>query len=89
MSLVECTARSTVRIEQRLLDLLGEQALAALLASGRSWMVSPEVRMTTSSISSSLAPKAAASRARTVRACTSASGLPRVPIRKRAVDCAI
>ena len=46
-------------------------------------MTSPVVRMMTSSIASSFTPSAAASRARTVRACTSASGLPRVPMRKR------
>src|ERR1039458_9628789 len=57
--------------------------------SGRSWMTSPLVRMIVSSIASSSSPSAVAKRARTVRTCTSASGLPREPIRKGAVDCVI
>ena len=45
--------------------------------------------MTMSSIAASSTPSATASRARTLRACASASGLPRVPIRKGAAaeDC--
>ena len=47
--------------------------------------------MMTISIAASFTPSATASRARTVRACTSASGLPRVPMRKGAApeDCAM
>ena len=86
MSLAECTARSIAPAEQRLLDLLGEQALAAGLATaagpgcGR-----PRCGSMTISIASSRQPCAAASAARTMRACASASGLPRVPM--RSPDC--
>jgi hypothetical protein len=72
--------------EQRLLDLLGEQALPPASASGRSRIMSPVVRITVSAISSCARPCAAARRARTSRACASASGLPRVPMRKAAED---
>ena len=89
MSLVECTARSTLPASSASSISLVNRPLPPSSLSGRSWMVSPLVRMIANSMSSSLAPNAAASRARTVCACTSASGLPRVPIRKRAVDCAI
>jgi hypothetical protein len=43
--------------------------------------------MITISIAASLQPHATASAARVMRACASASGLPRVPMRKSAVDC--
>ena len=90
MSLAECTARSMRRSMQRLLDLLGEQALAADLgqrpvldrvaggADDHEFDRAPRRR-----------PGRRASRARTMRACASASGLPRVPMRNRAVDCAM
>ncbi len=50
-------------------------------ASGaRSWIMSPEVRMVRMAIRASSMAWARAGRARTSRACASASGVPRVPI---------
>ena len=68
--------------EQRLLDLLREQSLAADLDRGRSRMRSPLVVIVRISNASSPSPCAAARRARTSCACASASGEPRVPMRK-------
>ena len=77
-------------VEQRLLDLLCKQAFAALfrqrpilngIAAGAN---DDELDLVLVAC-----PCAAASRERTARACTKASGLPRVPMRKEAVDCAI
>ena len=89
MSLAECTAKSIRRSSSASSISLVNRPLPPTSASGRSWMASPEVRIMTSSIAASSTPSAPASRARTVRACTSASGLPREPIRKGAVDCVI
>ena len=90
MSLAECTARSMRPSSSASSISLVNRPLPPTSASGRSWMASPVVRMMLSSIASSDTPSAAASRARTVRACTSASGLPRVPMRKMVVaDCVI
>src|SRR5262249_34230013 len=61
-------------------------------ASGRSWILSPEVRMGTSSTAETGRPCAARSAPRTSSACLSASGLPRVPRRKTpdtAEDCTL
>ena len=66
---------------QRLLDLAGEEALAAELGQGRSCTRSPVVRIATISKAASGRPCAAISRSRASCACASASGLPRVPIR--------
>jgi hypothetical protein len=74
--------------QQRLFDLLGEKPLAAGLASSRSWIMSPDVRITSIATASGAKPCAAAKRSRVSRAWTSASGEPREPIRKIA-DCAI
>ena len=60
---------------------LVNRPLPPMSVSGRSCTMSPEVRITTSSIASMSIPWAAAMRARTSRACASASGLPRVPMR--------
>ena len=54
--------------------------------SGRSWMRSPEVRITLIATASSAQPCALASASRTAWAWTSASGLPRVPIRATTSD---
>src|SRR6185312_8665575 len=89
MSFDECTARSTRRSSSASSISLVNRPLPPTSDNGRSWILSPEVRMITSSTASSASPKATASRARTVRACTSASGLPRVPRRSRTVDCAM
>ena len=76
-------------VEQRLLDLLGEQALAADLGQ-RPVLDAVAGGADDDDLDRLLAaPSAAASRARTTCACTSASGLPRVPMRRRAVDCAM
>jgi hypothetical protein len=67
--------------QQVLLDLLGEQALAAdLLQRAVLDLSSPVVLMTTISNASSGRSKAAISRARVSWAWASASGEPRVPI---------
>ena len=71
-------------IQQSFLNLLGEQPLAPFVCQWPILDGTPLVRMTTSSTPSSLTPVAAASRERTMRACTNASGLPRVPMRKEA-----
>src|SRR4029078_7513504 len=58
-------------------------------ASGRSWMRSPLVRITSSAIRRGRRPSALASVSRPMRAWVSASGLPRVPSRRMMpVDCA-
>ena len=67
-------------VEQRLLDLLGEQALAAGFRKGRSWIRSPLVEIGTISKALSGRPCAAISRARVSWAWASASALPLVPI---------
>jgi hypothetical protein len=60
--------------EQRLLDLFREQALAAGVG---------ERPVATISSAPGSSPCACASRARTFSACARASGLPRVPMRRR------
>src|SRR5512142_2636035 len=73
-------------VEQRLLDLLGEQALAADVRQR------PILDAVAGGLDDDQRDRllvAAESRARTARACTSARGLPRVPMRRRAVDCAM
>src|SRR3974390_2609895 len=89
MSLDECTARSLRPSSNPSSISLVNRPLPPNSASGPSWRVSPLVRMMTSSTVSSPTPNTAASLARTVRACTSAHGLPRVPMRRPAVDCTI
>ncbi len=83
MSLEECTARSIAPCEQRLLDLLGEQALAAGL---RQRPVLMQVAGGANHLDLDAAGVDAMRRrqraARVMRACASASGLPRVPIRR-------
>ena len=89
MSLDECTARSIVPATSASSISLVNRPLPPTSASGRSWMRSPLVRITSISIRSGSRPCAAASACRTMRACASASGLPRVPSRRMMPeDCA-
>ena len=76
-------------IQQGLFYFLREQAFATFF---RQWAVLDRVASGTNDNKLNRAlicPERAASRERTVRACTNASGLPRVPMRKEAVDCVI
>ena len=66
MSLAECTARSTVPSIRACSISLVKSPLPPTSASGRSWIVSPVVRMTIISTASSAMPRAAASRRRTI-----------------------
>ena len=78
---MECTARSISPASSASSISLVNRPLPPTSASGRSWMRSPEVRMTHTSTSCRPAPCAASRRSRTSCACASASGDPRVPIR--------
>ena len=86
MSLLLCTARSISLSEQRVLDLLDEQPLAADLRQATSCSWSPDVLMTTMRHAG---PPDSAIRAATVRACHSASWLPRVPSRSSESPCSV
>src|SRR5216684_1077310 len=90
MSLLECTARSIVLSRSACSISLVNKPFPPASDSGRSWMTSPVVRIGSIAMASGSTPWAAARCARTSRACHSASGLPRVPIRRNgAEDCAI
>ena len=84
MSFIECTAQSMRPVEQRLLDLLGEQALAADLRQ-RAILHRVAGGLDDGTISTASGPAqigwAAARRRAPSAAWTSASGLPRVPMR--------
>src|SRR5215203_2908563 len=89
MSLDECTATSIALAVSASSISLVNNPLPPTSASGRSWMRSPLVRITSSTIRSGSKPCALASASRTMRAWVSASGLPRVPSRRMMpVDCA-
>jgi hypothetical protein len=65
-------------LAQRLLELLGEEALPSTCESGRSWMRSPSVLMTSIANGS---PVRAWIASPTKRVCVIASALPRLPKR--------
>ena len=92
MSFDECTARSIAPAASASSISLVNRPFPPTSASGRSWMASPVVRMILISMRSASSPPAAASRRCTSRACASASGEPREPMRKSSVaaeDCAM
>ena len=90
MSFDECTARSMVPLSSASSISLVNSPLPPTSLSGRSWMVSPVVRMILISIRAASRPQAAARRLCTSRACTSANGEPREPMRRTVVeDCAM
>ncbi len=82
MSLAECTARSTSPAASASSISLVNSPLPPTSDSGRSRMASPVVRMIRTSMRSGARPWAAARHPRTIVAWASASGLPRVPIRR-------
>ena len=81
MSLAECTARSMRPASSASSISLVNRPLPPTSDSGRSRIMSPLVRMISMPMRSGASPCAAARRARTCPAWTSASGLPRVPMR--------
>ena len=82
MSFMECTARSISPASSASSISLVKRPLPPASASGRSWMRSPEVLMARTSNVQRPGPCAASRRARTSCACASASGEPRVPMRR-------
>ena len=82
MSFDECTARSMAPASSASSISLVNRPLPPASASGRSWIMSPVVRMVLISIRSGARPQALARRLATSRAWTSASGEPREPMRR-------
>ena len=78
-SLAEWTAASIAPATSAMSISLVNRPLPPASASGRSWIVSPVVRMALSAIRSAGQPCASARRRRVSSACASASGEPRVP----------